>query len=69
MSLGNEAAEAGDITLALKFLNRGNRFGSRNDSARLNDVRDTISDLMRMRKINQEIEALTEAIGTDPDGR
>ena len=67
MSLGNEAAEAGDITLALKFLNRGNRFGSRNDSARLNDVRDTISDLMRMRKINQEIEALTEAIGTDPE--
>lgn len=66
ISLGNEAAEADDVILALKFLNRGNRFGSRNKSARLNDVRDTISDLMRLKKINQEIETLTEALATDP---
>lgn len=66
MDLSNAAVEAGDTTLALKFLNRGNRFGSRNGSARTNDVRDSISDLMRTRKLQEEIAELEEALATDP---
>ena len=66
MSMSEKAVQAGDMVLALKFLNRGNRFASRHDSPRKNDIRDSISELIRMRKILDDIAALEQAIGTDP---
>jgi hypothetical protein len=66
MELSQEAVSAGDVARGLKFLNRGNRFASRHDSARKNDIRDSISDLIRTRKTMDEIAELEEKLGTDP---
>ncbi len=66
MQLSQDAVEAGDMARALKFLNRGNRFASRHDSARKNDIRDSITDLVRTRKIMDEIAELEEQLGTNP---
>lgn len=66
MQLSSESVEAGDIDRGLRFLNRGNRFASRNNSARANDVRDAMSDLNQFRKVQDEIAALEEALGKDP---
>ncbi|MFK7789107.1 MAG: hypothetical protein AB8C95_06355 [Phycisphaeraceae bacterium] len=66
LRLSSESVEAGDIDRALKFLNRGNRFASRRDLARKNDVRDALTDLNRHRKVLDEIAELEEQIGKDP---
>lgn len=66
MRLSQDAVEAGDIELGLKFLNRGNRFASRHDSPRKNDLRDTMSDLVRTRKAMDEIADLEKQLGTLP---
>lgn len=65
LRLSQEAVEAGDMALGLKFLNRGNRFASRNDSPRKNDIRDTMTELIQTRKILEEIAALEETLATD----
>ncbi|MEM9345627.1 MAG: hypothetical protein AAGB26_03305 [Planctomycetota bacterium] len=69
ISLASEAEAAGDTDLALKFLNRGNRFGSKNKSARLDDVRDSIKDLIRKRKLEEEIAGLEEALAAGKEPR
>lgn len=66
MALSQEALEAGDSDRALAFLNRGNRFASRHDSARKHDVRDAMSDLVQTRKTMEEIAALKEQLGKEP---
>ena len=66
MQFSRDAVEAGDIDRGLKFLSRGNRFASRNESARTHDVRDAITELNRHRKILGEIAELEEAVATDP---
>lgn len=66
MSLSQQAADGGDMARALKILNRGNRFASRNDSPRKNDIRDSITDLVRTRKTLEEIAELEKQLGTDP---
>jgi hypothetical protein len=64
--LSREALESGDAEVALKLLNRVNRFASRIDSPRKDDVRDSITELIRTRKTLEEIAELEEALGTDP---
>ena len=66
MALSQAATEAGDLDRALKFLNRGNRFASRHNSARKNDIRDSISDLIRTRKTMEEIAELEAQLGKEP---
>lgn len=66
LQLGQDAVEANDLALALKFLNRGNRFASRYKSPRKHDVRDMITDLMRERQTREEIAELEDTLGKDP---
>ena len=66
LGLSHELVQAGDPARAMKFLSRGNRFASRNDSPRKHDVRDAITDLVRTRKALDEIAQLQEALETDP---
>lgn len=66
MQLCRESVEAGEMPQALKLLNRVSRFASIIESPRKNDVRDSISELVRMRKLLDEIEALQEQLGTEP---
>lgn len=66
LALSREAIEAGEADWALRFLNRVNRLASRIDSPRKSDIRDTIIDLVRLRKTLDEIARLEEALGTRP---
>lgn len=66
MQLARESIESDETDKALKLLNRVSRFATRIDSPRKNDVRDSISDLVRMRKTLEKIAELEEAMGTDP---
>ena len=66
IDLSREAAEAGEVDLALKFLRRVNSFASRLDSPRKHDVRDEITGLVRMRRSLDEIAKLEEQLAADP---
>ncbi|MEM6504349.1 MAG: hypothetical protein AAF711_02675 [Planctomycetota bacterium] len=64
--LSQEAIESGESDWVMKFLNRINRFASKTDSPRLNDIRDTITELVRTRKTFEELAKLEEAFAADP---
>eukprot|EP00752_Nemacystus_decipiens_P015727 g14040.t1 len=66
LNLSRGAIESGESDRALKLLNRVNRFATRTDSPRKNDIRDSISDLIRNRKTLEEIAELEELLGTEP---
>lgn len=66
LQLSRESIKLGDSERALKLLNRVNRFASRIDSPRKNDVRDSITDLVRTRKTLEEIAELEAILDTDP---
>lgn len=65
MQLSRESFEAGDSASAVKLLNRASRFAMIIKSPRLDDVRDSMKDLIQLRKVLDEIDALEKTMGTD----